>query len=572
VGGNLPPESSSRDRGSRLPATRLPALLCTLIVALPLLVVTSVPEALAAEPEILLGRSRVGEYQPVRGDNLLAWQQNTRQRPGHYDVYARPIDGGGKFKVNAGGTNGANGGIEGDVLVYQQFTRKKSDLKFFDLAARSRSSPPTGVNTDQWEYWPSMSDEWLLFARLYGNDVRRIFLFELSTGDSLRLGQVRGTHSFLAPGQVSGDWAVWSTCRQNQKVCDVIRYHIPDGTRETIPNNDRSQHAPSVTPDGTVYFARSNGRCGGNVKLIRHPLEGAETVLWRISSGDDVGSTKTFVDQQGMTTVLFDQFDCDQPAGSDAWEIVEDSAPKLTVTLEGDASGTVTSSPPGINCGSDCTELYDLGTGVTLTAKPEGGAAFAGWSGACTGSSTTCTLTMDSAKSVTATFTNKPVLSVSKSGSGQGTVTSSPAGINCGGDCNEPYAQGTTVTLTAAPNSDSTFGGWSGACGGTNLTCNVTMDTDKSVTATFALKPQLTVAKSGTGQGTVSGSGINCDPDNTDCQERYDPGTEVTLTATPDALSTFGGWTNCDAVQVDNTCKMTMNADKTVTATFDPII
>ena len=85
---------------------------------------------------------RVGEYQPVRGDNFLAWQQNTRRSPGHYDVFARPLGGGGQFKVNAPGTDGANGDIDGDVLVYQQFRFKRSDLKFFDLADRSRILSP----------------------------------------------------------------------------------------------------------------------------------------------------------------------------------------------------------------------------------------------------------------------------------------------------------------------------------------------------------------------------------------------------------------------------------------------
>ena len=56
---------------------------------------------------------------------------------------------------------------------------------------------------------------------------------------------------------------------------------------------------------------------------------------------------------------------------------------------------------------------------------------------------------MDAAKSVTATFTlNAYTLTVAKAGTGSGTVTSSPAGINCGADCSEPYNSGTVVTLT----------------------------------------------------------------------------------------------------------------------------
>ncbi|MEM2873870.1 MAG: MopE-related protein [Candidatus Nanoarchaeia archaeon] len=74
-------------------------------------------------------------------------------------------------------------------------------------------------------------------------------------------------------------------------------------------------------------------------------------------------------------------------------------------------------------------------------------------------------------------------LTVSKAGTGSGTVTG--AGINCGADCSETYASGTSVTLTASAASGSVFAGWSGAgCSGTG-TCNIIMDATKAVTATF---------------------------------------------------------------------------------------
>ncbi|HXK10020.1 MAG TPA: VCBS repeat-containing protein, partial [Vicinamibacteria bacterium] len=75
----------------------------------------------------------------------------------------------------------------------------------------------------------------------------------------------------------------------------------------------------------------------------------------------------------------------------------------LTVTKAGTGTGTVTSSPAGISCGATCSASYNSGTAVTLTASPAAGSTFAGWSGACTGTST-CTVTMSSAQSVTATF------------------------------------------------------------------------------------------------------------------------------------------------------------------------
>lgn len=97
-------------------------------------------------------------------------------------------------------------------------------------------------------------------------------------------------------------------------------------------------------------------------------------------------------------------------------------------------------------------------------------------------------------------------LSINKGGTGTGTVTSSPAGINCGSDCSEAYNAGTAVTLTASPATDSTFTGWSGSgCTGTG-TCTVTMDAAKAVTATFTLKAYTITATAGTG-GSISPSG-----------------------------------------------------------------
>lgn len=78
----------------------------------------------------------------------------------------------------------------------------------------------------------------------------------------------------------------------------------------------------------------------------------------------------------------------------------------LTVIKEGRGTGTIASSPAGVNCGSDCSEAYNAGTSVTLTASPGNGSTFAGWTGACTGNYT-CSITLDVARTVTATFQPK---------------------------------------------------------------------------------------------------------------------------------------------------------------------
>jgi len=170
----------------------------------------------------------------------------------------------------------------------------------------------------------------------------------------------------------------------------------------------------------------------------------------------------------------------------------------LTVSKSGTGTGTVSSSPSGIDCGSDCSESYNQGTSVTLTATPASGSIFGGWSGGGCSGTGSCSITMNSNQTITATFNQQPqhTLTVTKSGTGSGTVTSSPAGINCGDDCSESYSKVQKVKLTAKADASSTFAGWSGGgCSGTK-TCTVTVDTVVTVTAVFALKiPDISVAQ-----------------------------------------------------------------------------
>src|SRR5207247_6685833 len=180
----------------------------------------------------------------------------------------------------------------------------------------------------------------------------------------------------------------------------------------------------------------------------------------------------------------------------------------------GTGSGTVTSAPAGINCGATCSASFASGTVVTLTATPAAGSTFSGWSGAGCSGTGACVLTLSAATTVTATFSLPSfALTVSKGGTGSGTVTSAPIGINCGATCSASFPSGTGVTLTATTVAGSTFTGWTGGgCSGTGA-CTVTLSAATTVTATFSLPSfALTVSKAGTGSGTVTSSpaGINC--------------------------------------------------------------
>jgi hypothetical protein len=162
----------------------------------------------------------------------------------------------------------------------------------------------------------------------------------------------------------------------------------------------------------------------------------------------------------------------------------------LTVGLAGAGAGSVASTPTGVDCGFDCAEDYPYGTTITLTAMAAVGSTFSHWSDACSGTASTCEVTLDAAKSVTATFTrNRHALDVTTGGTGGGAVTSDPAGIDCGSDCAQDYDEGTVVNLTASPAAGSVFDGWGGACVGTSSTCEVTLTAPRAVAATFRRSP-----------------------------------------------------------------------------------
>jgi photosystem II stability/assembly factor-like uncharacterized protein/Tol biopolymer transport system component len=216
----------------------------------------------------------------------------------------------------------------------------------------------------------------------------------------------------------------------------------------------------------------------------------------------------------------------------------------VTVGRAGLGSGTVSSGPAGISCGTDCAESYGAGTPVTLSAVPAAGSRFAGWSGGGCSGTGGCTVTLAADTKVIATFTLQAGLTVNRTGTGAGAVVSAPAGIACGGDCAEPYDPGTVVTLTAVPAPGSVFGGWSlGGCSGTGPCEVVVPTTGTTVFASFvpAGAPVVTLTVTAVGRGTITSvpPGIACGDD---CTETYLSGSTVGLVAIPGAGAAFLGW------------------------------
>lgn len=275
------------------------------------------------------------------------------------------------------------------------------------------------------------------------------------------------------------------------------------------------------SPDSPTYTY------GTVITLTATPGTESQFVRW---SGDATGSANPLfltVDADKNITATFSL-----------------NAYRLDTFTDGTGSGTITRIPDQAS--------YDYGTVVTLTANPAASSNFSLWSGDAAGAANPVTVTIAGNTAVTATFNLKEYdLNLATAGNGKGTVTKSP-------DL-PTYPHGSVVTLTAAADAQSSFVNWSGDATGSANPVQVTMDSNKSITATFALNfYALQVNIAGNGMGTVTKT-----PD----QASYESGSVVTLTATPSQTSAFAGWSGA-VTGLTNPVTVTLTAAQQVTATF----
>jgi hypothetical protein len=164
-------------------------------------------------------------------------------------------------------------------------------------------------------------------------------------------------------------------------------------------------------------------------------------------------------------------------------------------------------------CPSDCTATFGAESAVALTARPDAGARFVAWNGACTGSAQTVVLdfnvTTTPLVTCSATFEALPpavaTLRVAVTGGGQ--VTSAGGDINCGTVCSADFAVGTAVTLTAVPQPPMRFAGWQGACSGSAPSVTVTLQASITCQASFGYAPVNLVVNSSF-EGPVAAGGL----------------------------------------------------------------
>jgi hypothetical protein len=176
----------------------------------------------------------------------------------------------------------------------------------------------------------------------------------------------------------------------------------------------------------------------------------------------------------------------------------------LTASTAGAGTGTVYLSGTGLQCPANCTKAIDDGSAVFLDAEPGPESVFVGWSGCNSIIQGRCYLSMSSDRAVTASFAPKNY-NVTVAKVGEGTVTSTPSGVDCGNTCAGSFASGTNVELVATPIAGGSFERWGGACSGTEPICTVSVTEARGVTAYFTTPNRVFVTSTKHVAGNIGG-------------------------------------------------------------------
>jgi len=348
------------------------------------------------------------------------------------------------------------------------------------------------------------------------------------------------TNAKIAKIPVSGNWGI----KVNKQGTKIYVAGNPISVINTATNT--VSNTISANASANLAFNASGNRLyavGGDTVSIIDPA--TDTVL----SSTTIGTNLNLIDV-GLAPVSI-----------------------LSVQKAGSGTGAITGNE--MNCGATCTRAYADNSTVTLTATADAGSAFTGWSGDCSGTTSSVSLTMNQAKNCTATFNKTHRLTVTKLGAGtiEGwAILSGLSFTSRSGDVSiVDIVEGQSVAIglqLTKPTQGTVFGGWGGDCSSStsSQTCNLKMDAPKNVTVTYN-KNELTIQKSGDGSGVVGSPTAGINSTSLDCGAScstvFAAGTSVSLTPTPNADSYFGGWN-------DPSCNtaITMNAPKTCIATF----
>ncbi len=259
----------------------------------------------------------------------------------------------------------------------------------------------------------------------------------------------------------------------------------------------------------------------------------------------------------------------------------------------GSGRGRVRSGSAPLDCriaASDvtgvCSTRFAADSSLVLEGLAEAGSVFGGWEGACAGTlDPLCRVSTTTAVSVAARFTALRRVRVTSSGDGRGRITGpegldcTVVGVNTAGVCDVLVPEGTSVVLQATPiasrsgGPESSFAGFAGTCPSARE-CTYTVGAgDVDVRVAFLEVRRLRVVLDGEGDGrVVATGGIDCRREanqlSGSCALEAAHGTVVVLRATGGAQGLFSSWTGPCTGSGGSECRVTLDADREVAASF----
>ncbi|HSD01589.1 MAG TPA: hypothetical protein VLB81_04430 [Gaiellales bacterium] len=296
-------------------------------------------------------------YNWRKGIEFVTWSQSRHGARGTFDAYLQRR-GGPVVKLNKRGHAWAGDvDVAQRLAVYQQVRGDDSRIMLYNWVTKQRTAAPKAVNTAAWEFAPRIQGDYLLFGRQTWQtspDTYEVLLYNRADGTLKTLDMIPHGYTFGAtiPGQVNGDWVVWAKATDNWATQRVYRYNLATGVTDEVPvATGRIDYAPSVTPDGTVYFVRSGAGCGDNVRILRFTGEaGTSTArVYALPAGRQIDSTYAEEQPSGPPQLLFSRLGCD----SGNWNIyrllIDDAAPQATVTSHSAPAGSPMPFAPWAN-------------------------------------------------------------------------------------------------------------------------------------------------------------------------------------------------------------------------------
>jgi len=346
-------------------------------------------------------------------------------RNGNYDIYMFSLSPWGETRITTNSENQRYPHICGDRIVWLDNRGGTDfwDVYVYDIVSKTETNIGHAGNYFGSRPYPRISGDRIVWYRSTSYTAQwEVVLYDLNTETETVIASFSRTYSSPNP-DISGDRIVWD---QNNY---IYLYEIDAATTTVItptaPTTGKSRSNPRISGNYVVWeeitFPGSNGELyvydislsttniiAGGIYYCLPNISGNRIAY--LDYDDDVQLYEIGVGSIGQ--INQSPAPCNDPAifrNRVAWQrdgdiyVSVENVP-LDVSMAGTGSGTVTSVPAGINCGSDCNEIYGYGTVVTLKATPASGSYFGGWSGGCESLALTCKVRTDDARNVTATF------------------------------------------------------------------------------------------------------------------------------------------------------------------------